>query len=162
VVAPARLTEVSDCLRSIDARWCHLVHGPKTALRFNENNGCVQKGKPTAACGSNPPGAGSWEWGEDVPGKAGWLTCDAVQNDTEPTSLSFPVECSSGDLFVGYLKSYDPRMGLARVSVRGAAVAPGPGLRGPPAFERDVTIDSHDPSTRESVFHTVTLEVCQR
>ncbi|KAJ1454715.1 hypothetical protein M885DRAFT_565955 [Pelagophyceae sp. CCMP2097] len=89
-----------------------------------------------------------WAYGEDVPGKAGWVTCDAPR-DGGPHLLSMRVECDSGDLILQYLESYDPRMARVKVVVKSEDAGGNP----PTEF----IVDAFRPAKRESVTHAAAL-----
>ena len=105
---------------------CHLAAGARTTLDFD-----VARGAPRRSDG--------WTYGEDVAGKAGWITCNAYEGDS---TLAFDVDCDHGDLVVGYLESYDPRMAVVNVTAVPAAASQ------PPVSK---VVDSKDPALR-SVF----------
>jgi hypothetical protein len=98
---------------------CHAHHGvgnPLATLDFAEG-GC---GSPTHSAG--------WRCYEDRPGKRGWISEDGPLVSTPPNtaivgpsgsapSLAFSVPLGSAKLTVAYLRSYDARMGAARVWV---------------------------------------------
>ena len=60
--------------------------------------------------GQRGEGAGIGLLGEDVVGKAGWVSCNSN------SEISFRMTCAAGDLVLGYLESYDARMGVVNVT----------------------------------------------
>ena len=104
---------------------CHAHHGvgnPLVTLDFAEG-GC---GAPTRAVG--------WRCYEDRPGKRGWISEDGVTYsgpnavvvrsagapgfrvpDAPAPPLSFDVPLGSTKLTIAYLRSYDARMGVAKI-----------------------------------------------
>ena len=87
---------------------CRAHHGtgnPLATLDFAEG-----------ACGE-PAQNGGWRCYSDRPGKPGWISevsSHGGHGDGAPT-LSFSMPLGSSKLTVGYLRSYDARMGVARV-----------------------------------------------
>ena len=82
---------------------CHLAEGAATALDFDVDRGAAETER--------------WRYGEDVPGKPGWVSCNGGHE------IAFDVVCERGDLVVGFLESYDPRMGAANVTAAQAGGA---------------------------------------
>ena len=82
---------------------CHLAEGAATALDFDVDRGAAETAR--------------WRYGEDVPGKPGWVSCNGAHE------IAFDVVCERGDLVVGFLESYDPRMGAANVTAAQAGGA---------------------------------------
>ena len=73
----------------------------------------------------------TWKWGYDAPGKYGFITCNSRAADA--ATLRADIICERGDLLVGYLESYDQRMGAVRglggegdISRRRGALQPSP------------------------------------
>ena len=96
-----------------------------------------------SGCPGRAVAAGRWAWGEDVPGKAGWVTCDGDVNST----LSADLDCDQGDLLVVYLQSYDRRMG--RTQVKATPLSGGEA--------RSLVLDSWTPDKKHSVTATAAL-----
>jgi hypothetical protein len=96
-----------------------------------------------SGCPGRAVAAGRWAWGEDVPGKAGWVTCDGDVNST----LSADLDCDQGDLLVVYLQSYDRRMG--RTQVKATPLSGGEA--------RGLVLDSWTPDKKHSVTATAAL-----
>lgn len=86
---------------------CHAHHGVNNALAtldFAEGS-----------CGQPTQNAG-WRCYEDRPGKRGWITEASLGEDYGPGgTLSFAVPMGSTKLTVAYLRSYDHRMGIAKI-----------------------------------------------
>jgi hypothetical protein len=165
-VAAAARPAPRACAPSLGAHalaLCHLAGRPAaTQYDFAENactdasgaawfefsslveKSCSKRVAPRrSGCPGRTVAVGRWAWGEDVPGKAGWVTCDGDMNST----LSTDLDCDQGDLLVVYLQSYDPRMGRTRVDA-----AP---LSGGEA--RSLTLDSWTPDKHHSVTATAAL-----
>lgn len=88
-----------------DDVFCHLSRGAASSFAFDA---CGTD--PTSpACGA-PVVADGWLLGEDVVGKAGWVSCNSN------SEISFRMTCAAGDLVLGYLESYDARMGVVNVT----------------------------------------------
>eukprot|EP00322_Chrysochromulina_rotalis_P002949 CAMPEP_0115840976 /NCGR_PEP_ID=MMETSP0287-20121206/7050_1 /TAXON_ID=412157 /ORGANISM="Chrysochromulina rotalis, Strain UIO044" /LENGTH=288 /DNA_ID=CAMNT_0003294607 /DNA_START=62 /DNA_END=928 /DNA_ORIENTATION=+ len=106
--AATRTLLPSTALASLSA--CRAHHGtgnPLLMLDFAEGS-----------CGTPMQSAG-WRCYADRPGKPGWIRQTAAgpsgsSMDVEP-SLSFEVPLASSKLTLGFLRSYDLRMGAARV-----------------------------------------------
>ena len=100
VLGPTLLAELSGC---------HAHHGVSNSLAtldFAEGS-----------CGLPVQQAG-WRCYEDRPGKRGWITeANANESHGYGGTLSFGVPMGSTKLTVAYLRSYDSRMGLAKLWV---------------------------------------------
>ena len=98
-----------------DMSGCRAHHGVSNAL--------VTLDFAESACGEPVRQAG-WRCYEDRPGKRGWISEDASSNTVVGTTmvadgrgepLTFAVPLGSSRLTVAYLRSYDARMGTAKV-----------------------------------------------
>ena len=137
------------------AALCHIASGSVTLFNFmdqqcnplaaNEAPGFMCKPKQAPAALVDPTG---WKWGADVAGKNGYVSCDSPSTESGATlgkALAVAAKCEQGDLILGYLKSYDRRMGCVEVIARR------------PPFKRSLLIDAWDPSTHESVYSMAVL-----
>jgi hypothetical protein len=126
------------------AMMCHLSKRTATTYNFLESEVARNLTFDTKA----------WVYGEDVPGKAGWVTCDSTPNDPVQfgrNRLEAEVTCEQGDLVIGYLESYDPRMGVVRVSAL-------PVEGGSATKNHTLIIDAKKTDFHESVFRTAMLQ----
>ena len=87
---------------------CHAHHGVSNALATLD---FAEK-----ACGT-PTASDGWRCYEDRPGKRGWISEDAGGVSGPGGTLTFAVPMGSTKLTVAYLRSYDQRMGTARLWV---------------------------------------------
>lgn len=118
---------------------CHLARQPAATQYDFAQTACTD----VSGCPGRAVAAGRWAWGEDVPGKAGWVTCDGDVNST----LSADLDCDQGDLLVVYLQSYDRRMG--RTQVKATPLSGGEA--------RSLVLDSWTPDKKHSVTATAAL-----
>jgi len=137
------------------AALCHIASGSATLFNFMDQQ--CDPLSPSTASGfmckpSEAPAAlidpAGWKWGADVLGKNGYVSCDNPATEPGATlgkALAVTAKCEQGDLIVGYLKSYDRRMGCAEVTARRST------------FKRSLIVDSWDPSTHESVYSMAIL-----
>ena len=123
----------NDCEGSL----CRLAGGAATSFTFDD----VECGGPHPPERCGRPVSDGWVFGEDVAGKPGWIHCDSPKVDASrhpaawykerqrhrsqvrPGEIAFRLTCDRGDLVVGYLESFDERMGtvLGAVSQAGDA-----------------------------------------
>jgi hypothetical protein len=74
--------------------------------------------------------------------------------------LSINVRCEKGDLIVGFLRSYDERMGVVEVTATTAQMADESVKSGSsfPVSKKTILVDSWRPQVHESVFATAILQ----
>jgi len=137
------------------AALCHIGSGSVSLFNFMDQqcDPLSPKGASRLMCkSSDVPDAlvdpVGWKWGSDVSGKNGYISCDGPSSESGDTlgkSLAMTVKCELGDLILGYLKSYDRRMGCVEVIARR------------PPFLRSIIVDAWDPSVHESVYSMAIL-----
>jgi hypothetical protein len=107
----------------INSALCRMAHGiiPRVGFDFSAN--------PEGGEDATVLAGKAWWWGSDLALRVspGWLTCNANshQFDEQARTLSVSVACSAGgDLFVGYLGSYSPFMGIVEVRANSKEESP--------------------------------------
>mmetsp|Transcript_25576 Transcript_25576/g.57361 ORF Transcript_25576/g.57361 Transcript_25576/m.57361 type:complete len:416 (+) Transcript_25576:1286-2533(+) len=111
------------------ALLCHLADSSVSEFNFMDGArfNCIRAGLESRRLRCSERKSGQviadpegWVMGADIPNRYGYVTCeDSVTVGTDSTlghRLNIEAECRDGDLVLGFLKSYDPRMGCVEVA----------------------------------------------